>query len=169
MAKAAEAFRTISEVAETLDVPKHVLRFWEMRFSHVRPMKRGGGRRYYRPTDIDLLQGIKQLLYFEGYTVKGVQKILRDQGVESVKRRGKGLTDTVAERLDASVAAPAPKRKASLTKSARPGPARAPEPRLAERRRLMLRLVDELEACRTRLGAAPRVPLAPAARRTGAA
>jgi DNA-binding transcriptional MerR regulator len=86
MSKTAEAFRTISEVAGELDVPKHVLRFWEARFPQIRPMKRGGGRRYYRPEDLALLRGICHLLHAEGYTIKGVQKILREQGVEQVKR-----------------------------------------------------------------------------------
>jgi len=86
MSKTAEAFRTISEVASELDVPKHVLRFWEARFPQIRPMKRGGGRRYYRPEDLALLRGICHLLHAEGYTIKGVQKILREQGVDSVKR-----------------------------------------------------------------------------------
>jgi len=78
--KAPEAFRTISEVADELDVPKHVLRFWEAKFSQLKPMKRGGGRRYYRPEDVALLKGIRLLLYSDGYTIRGVQKILREQG-----------------------------------------------------------------------------------------
>ena len=85
MSKAADAFRTIGEVADELDVPKHVLRFWEGKFPQIRPMKRGGGRRYYRPEDMELLRGIRHLLHAEGYTIKGVQKILREQGVEQVK------------------------------------------------------------------------------------
>jgi DNA-binding transcriptional MerR regulator len=76
--KSAEAFRTISEVAAILDVPQHVLRFWESKFSQVRPLKRGGGRRYYRPADVDLLRTIRSLLYDNGYTIKGVQKLLRE-------------------------------------------------------------------------------------------
>jgi DNA-binding transcriptional MerR regulator len=88
--KAPEAFRTISEVAEGLDVPQHVLRFWETRFTQIRPMKRGGGRRYYRPNDVDLLNGIRQLLYGEGYTIRGVQRILRDHGVAHVTAIGRG-------------------------------------------------------------------------------
>ncbi|WP_038033498.1 MerR family transcriptional regulator [Thermopetrobacter sp. TC1] len=88
--KAPEAFRTISEVAELLDVPQHVLRFWETRFSQIRPMKRAGGRRYYRPEDVDLLRGIRALLYGEGYTIKGVQKILREKGVKHVIAVGRG-------------------------------------------------------------------------------
>ena len=85
MDKAPDAFRTISEVAEQLDVPQHVLRFWESRFREIRPMKRGGGRRYYRPDDLDLLRGIRHLLYGEGYTIRGVQRLLREQGVRFVQ------------------------------------------------------------------------------------
>jgi DNA-binding transcriptional MerR regulator len=83
--KAPDAFRTISEVAEELNVPQHVLRFWETRFREIKPLKRGGGRRYYRPDDIGLLRGIHHLLYGEGYTIRGVQRILRDQGVRFVQ------------------------------------------------------------------------------------
>ncbi|HLH95345.1 MAG TPA: MerR family transcriptional regulator [Xanthobacteraceae bacterium] len=83
--KAPDAFRTISEVAQDLDVPQHVLRFWESRFRDIKPMKRGGGRRYYRPDDVHLLRGIRHLLYGEGYTIKGVQRILREQGVKFVQ------------------------------------------------------------------------------------
>ena len=78
--KAPEAFRSISEVADELDLPQHVLRFWESRFRDIKPMKRGGGRRYYRPEDVNLLRGIRHLLYGEGYTIRGVQRILREQG-----------------------------------------------------------------------------------------
>jgi DNA-binding transcriptional MerR regulator len=78
--KAPEAFRTISEVADELEVPKHVLRFWEAKFAQLKPMKRGGGRRYYRPEDVALLRGIRFLLYDDGYTIRGVQKILREHG-----------------------------------------------------------------------------------------
>jgi len=85
LGKAPEAFRTISEVAEELDVPKHVLRFWETKFTQVKPMKRGGGRRYYRPEDVDLLRGIRTLLHDEGYTIRGLQRVLRQQGVNYVK------------------------------------------------------------------------------------
>ena len=84
MPKAADAFRTISEVADDLNLPQHVLRFWESRFSQIRPMKRGGGRRYYRPDDVSLLFGIRTLLHEQGYTIKGVQKILKDQGIKFV-------------------------------------------------------------------------------------
>jgi DNA-binding transcriptional MerR regulator len=90
VSKGPEAFRTISEVAEELDLPQHVLRFWETRFGQIRPMKRGGGRRYYRPDDVELLRGIRQLLYGEGYTIKGVQRILREQGARAVIGVGHG-------------------------------------------------------------------------------
>ena len=86
MDKAPDAFRTISEVADDLDVPQHVLRFWETRFAQIKPMKRSGGRRYYRPDDVDLLRGIRRLLYGEGYTIRGVQRILKEHGIASVQR-----------------------------------------------------------------------------------
>ena len=89
MDKAPDAFRTISEVAADLDIPQHVLRFWETRFSQIKPMKRSGGRRYYRPDDVDLLKGIRRLLYGEGYTIRGVQRILKEHGVKS----GQNLAD----------------------------------------------------------------------------
>ena len=87
--KSPEAFRTISEVAAELDVPQHVLRFWESRFAQIRPVKRAGSRRYYRPDDVDLLRGIRSLLYSDGYTIKGVQKILREQGIRYVADVGR--------------------------------------------------------------------------------
>lgn len=92
MDKAPDAFRTISEVAQDLDIPQHVLRFWETRFSQIKPMKRSGGRRYYRPDDVDLLKGIRRLLYSEGYTIRGVQRILKEHGIKSVQ----GLADSSA-------------------------------------------------------------------------
>lgn len=94
MDKSADAFRTISEVAEDLDLPQHVLRFWETRFNQIKPMKRGGGRRYYRPEDVDLLRGVRTLLYNDGYTIKGVQKVFREQGVKFVSETGRGTVDT---------------------------------------------------------------------------
>ena len=97
MDKSPEAFRTISEVAEALETPAHVLRFWESRFPQIRPVKRAGGRRYYRPADVALLTGIKHLLHEEGLTIRGVQKILREQGVRHVAavsgQTDLGLTD----------------------------------------------------------------------------
>ena len=102
MDKSPDAFRTISEVAEDLGLPQHVLRFWETRFSQIRPLKRGGGRRYYRPDDVDLLKGIRHLLYGEGYTIKGVQRILKAEGVRFVQGVGRG---------EESVAAPPPEMR----------------------------------------------------------
>lgn len=93
MDKGPEAFRTISEVADDLDLPQHVLRFWETRFSQIKPLKRGGGRRYYRPDDVVLLRGIKHLLYGEGYTIKGVQRILKEQGAHHVMTLWRDLED----------------------------------------------------------------------------
>lgn len=82
--KAPDAFRTISEVADELDVPQHVLRFWESKFSQLKPVKRGGGRRYYRPEDIQLIRTIRRLLYDDKFTIKGAQKLFREQGVRQV-------------------------------------------------------------------------------------
>lgn len=90
MEKNPDAFRTISEVADDMDLPQHVLRFWETRFSQIKPMKRGGGRRYYRPNDVDLIKGIRFLLYDQGYTIKGVQKLLRENGNSYVVALGAG-------------------------------------------------------------------------------
>jgi DNA-binding transcriptional MerR regulator len=126
--KAPEAFRTISEVADELDLPQHVLRFWETRFPQIKPMKRGGGRRYYRPDDVGLLRGIRHLLYGEGYTIRGVQRILKDHGakfVQSVWQAGapqpqKSAADLNAaepaigdeqDETDARVATPQPKKQ----------------------------------------------------------
>ena len=88
--KSPDAFRTISEVAEDLDIPQHVLRFWETRFNQIKPLKRGGWRRYYRPDDVALLKGIRRLLYGEGYTIKGLQRILKEQGPRHVQAIGRG-------------------------------------------------------------------------------
>ena len=93
MDKSPDAFRTISEVAGDLDLPQHVLRFWETRFVQIKPLKRGGGRRYYRPDDVDLLKGIRHLLYGEGYTIRGVQKVLKDQN----RKGGDDPADAPAE------------------------------------------------------------------------
>jgi DNA-binding transcriptional MerR regulator len=82
--KSPEAFRTISEVSKDLSLPQHVLRFWETKFAQIKPIKRGGGRRYYRPEDVDLLKGIKNLLYNDGYTIRGVQKVIRENGSKNI-------------------------------------------------------------------------------------
>ena len=91
--KSPRAFRTISEAAGDLDLPQHVLRFWETKFSQIQPMKRAGGRRYYRPEDVDLLGGIKLLLYDRGYTIKGVQKLLKEKGVRHVSAVGRSVDE----------------------------------------------------------------------------
>ena len=96
MDKSPDAFRTISEVADDLRLPQHVLRFWETRFPQIRPLKRGGGRRYYRPDDVDLLKGIRHLLYGEGYTIKGVQRILKEEGARFVQSVGRGEQQVAA-------------------------------------------------------------------------
>lgn len=155
MAKSADAFRTISEVADELDVPKHVLRFWELRFPQIKPMKRGGGRRYYRPADVELLKGIRHLLHAEGYTIKGVQKILREHGVDGVK-------SALLRSQAAATPAPLPpdrprKKRAGKGENV---PARAPlTPQ--ERRELLAKLAAELKDCRrilTQAGAGPTSP-----------
>lgn len=90
MAKGPEAFRTISEAADELSVPQHVLRFWETKFSFIRPMKRAGGRQFYRPSDISVLRGVKRLLHDEGYTIKGVQRLHREEGLRRLVGAGAG-------------------------------------------------------------------------------
>lgn len=104
MAKGPNAFRTISEAAEELGVPQHVLRFWETKFSFIRPMKRAGGRRFYRPQDIAVLSGVRALLHAEGYTIKGVQKLHREQGITHVIAAGLG--DNGSASLDVPVETP---------------------------------------------------------------
>ncbi|MEM8973605.1 MAG: MerR family transcriptional regulator [Pseudomonadota bacterium] len=146
MRKSADAFRTISEVADELDVPKHVLRFWEIKFPQIKPMKRGGGRRYYRPEDMALLSGIRELLHSEGYTIKGVQKILKEQGADYAKSFGQFADEG---------AAPASKTKAGKA-------AKAPAKKRASRardmasidKRVLQKMCDELETCRSILVAA---------------
>lgn len=145
MRKSADAFRTISEVAEELDVPKHVLRFWEIKFPQIKPMKRGGGRRYYRPEDMALLSGIRELLHSEGYTIKGVQKILKEQGADYAKSFGQ---------FAGEVEAPAKKSKASkATKAGRAtAKKRAAPNRTAEvDKQLLRKMLGELEECRSLL------------------
>jgi DNA-binding transcriptional MerR regulator len=155
MSKSAEAFRTISEVADELGVPKHVLRFWEIKFAHIRPMKRGGGRRLYRPEDMALLCGIRHLLHREGYTIKGVQKILREQGVDAVKQRGSGQSQ------DAGPAKDAGRQRASEGRVRRRGVSagglprgRAQEPAGGKKEKGLLAAIAELEACRALLSGA---------------
>jgi DNA-binding transcriptional MerR regulator len=180
MEKAPDAFRTISEVAEEIDVPQHVLRFWESRFTQIRPLKRGGGRRYYRPNDVDLLRGVRHLLYGEGYTIRGVQRLLREQGqsfVQSVWRAGaetpppvlddiggSNLEDRADTRLsdDPALVESAPSFAADERSNERrepklmlPAGAAPAPPRLgAEQRRKLQTALDDLIACRRLLDAA---------------
>jgi DNA-binding transcriptional MerR regulator len=152
MSKSAEAFRTISEVAAELGVPKHVLRFWEIKFAHIRPMKRGGGRRLYRPEDMALLCGIRHLLHRDGYTIKGVQKILREQGVEAVKQRG-NLPRETSSPAGAAEGDKGPGRP-GRGRGKRGGAAQRaakPEGAAMQRERRLLAAIAELEACRVLL------------------
>lgn len=127
-AKHPGAFRTISEVAEDLDVPQHVLRFWETRFPQVKPLKRGGGRRYYRPEDVALLRGIRHLLYSDGYTIKGVQKVLRENGAQAVIAVAKPLAERLADhRAHAPVVSLPPPEAPELPEPPEPGEPHADE------------------------------------------
>jgi DNA-binding transcriptional MerR regulator len=180
--KAPDAFRTISEVADEIDVPQHVLRFWESRFAQIKPMKRGGGRRYYRPDDVDLLRGIRHLLYGEGYTIRGVQRILRDEGaafVQDVWRAGAVAPPPQSEDdlpeedfVEASDGGRSEPDLSAFNLSASPAIERTPEPNPVERREPILTVpaqngrlsteaetklrgaLDELIACRNLIDAA---------------
>ena len=135
--KSAQAFRTISEVATELDVPQHVLRFWESKFSQVRPLKRGGGRRYYRPEDIDLLRRIRSLLYDDGYTIKGVQRLLKEgRGRLPQQQR----LDSAAESALESLRIVSARAEAMATGSSRPLPRTGPQPSTTTPRAAMLDL-----------------------------
>lgn len=135
--KSAQAFRTISEVATELDVPQHVLRFWESKFSQVRPLKRGGGRRYYRPEDIDLLRRIRSLLYDDGYTIKGVQRLLKEgRGRLPQQQRLESAAESALESLRIVSA----RAEAVATGASRPLPRTGPQPSTATPRAAMLDL-----------------------------
>ena len=129
MEKSPDAFRTISEAAEELDVPQHVLRFWETRFSQVKPMKRAGGRRYYRPADLELLKGIRSLLYKEGYTIRGVQKILKEDGAAHVAGVGRGEIEPRKREGEMASAPPPGMAKAAprIVKPDAQGPSETPQ------------------------------------------
>lgn len=129
--KSPDAFRTISEAAEELDVPQHVLRFWETRFSQIKPMKRAGGRRYYRPGDVELLKGIRSLLYKEGYTIRGVQKILKEDGAAHVAGVGRGEIEPRRREGEMATAPPPGMAKAAPRVVKPGGGPSAPEPQLA--------------------------------------
>ncbi|WP_421694304.1 MerR family transcriptional regulator [Aestuariivirga sp.] len=123
--KSPDAFRTISEAAEELDVPQHVLRFWETRFSQIKPMKRAGGRRYYRPADVELLNGIRSLLYKEGYTIRGVQKILKEDGAAYVAGVGRGEVEP-RKREGEMASAPPPGMAKAAPRVGKAGPGETP-------------------------------------------
>jgi DNA-binding transcriptional MerR regulator len=173
--KSPDAFRTISEVADLLDVPQHVLRFWESRFAQIKPVKRAGGRRFYRPEDVDLLRGIRALLYSDGFTIRGVQKVLKDRGLRHVAGIGRGVTPEpmVVEKIvfvekppaPASATAGAPVKKRVPHLRAVPTPMSLPffngEPQImtmrglaAEERGRLNDLLGELEGLKSRLRAA---------------
>ena len=165
--KSPDAFRTISEVATDLDVPQHVLRFWESRFAQVKPVKRAGGRRFYRPEDVDLLRGIRALLYSDGFTIRGVQKLLKEKGLRHVAGVGRGQAPepVVVEKIifvekpaaKTASAAPAKKRVAHLRAMSPPMSLpffddAAPPSGLADEERAKLAdLLGELEILKARL------------------
>ena len=144
--KSKEAFRTISEVADLLDVQQHVLRFWETKFSQVKPLKRGGGRRYYRPEDVALLQRIHHLLYTEGYTIKGVQKLLKGQGKAQIIAEAQNQnTNQNVDQTQATVAAPAPQQQEAP---------QADSGKMTDKQRAVLEIMlTELKAMRAMLDA----------------
>lgn len=162
--KAPDAFRTISEVSEALDVPQHVLRFWEAKFTQIKPLKRAGGRRYYRPDDIDLLKGIRALLYGEGFTIKGVQKVLREQGARHVTEIGRiGVKEAGVRREGEKVAGAAANAAGPSATSFMPTleqvnlSVEAPsETLLAEQRERLENVLDELLNLREMLKRRPQ-------------
>jgi DNA-binding transcriptional MerR regulator len=143
LSKAVEAFRNIGEVAVELGVKKHVLRFWEAKFPQLKPMKRGGGRRLYRPADVELLKGIRDLLQNAGYTIKGVQRLLREQGVEHVKLTGASCATGAIRQARAA-------RPSQPSVAAKGAPVLLSAPELGALRTI----AAELDACQAILAAA---------------
>ena len=135
-AKSATAFRTISEVSDDIGVPQHVLRFWETKFPAIKPLKRGGNRRYYRPEDVQLLQAINRLLYADGYTIKGVQKLLKERGPRGLIGGGEG---------DEAIQ---PAAATDLFEAEQPADTAGPVPQLAELRAIRDRLAQALAQSR---------------------
>jgi len=147
MKKSSDALRTISEVATDLDIPKHVLRFWESKFTQIRPMKRGGGRRYYRPADIELLKAIRHLLYGEGFTIRGVQQIFKREGIDYVKSFA-ATGETKATSNLASQTEDTPSEKISNT-HLKVAIKKLPKATLADpRQKVLLSILDEINECR---------------------
>jgi DNA-binding transcriptional MerR regulator len=154
--KSPDAFRTISEVAAELDVPQHVLRFWETKFAAVKPLKRGGGRRYYRPDDLDLLRGIRSLLYSDGLTIKGVQKLLREQGPRYVMELGRSASSLIASPRAAKAGTNVPRADDAAPSNVHRFP-KAPEASVGlteESRARFSALLDELLDLKARLKSA---------------
>jgi DNA-binding transcriptional MerR regulator len=149
--KSPEAFRTISEVSTELDVPQHVLRFWESRFNQIRPLKRAGGRRFYRPEDVDLLRGIRTLLYHEGYTIKGVQKVLRDRGHRHVAEIGRNDAATLHDAVSFVSSSEIPEDSMDALMTLARMHAEASETIVDDRREDLEMLLDELLALKLRL------------------
>ncbi|KQP91975.1 MerR family transcriptional regulator [Methylobacterium sp. Leaf117] len=144
--KSAGAFRTIKEAADELDVPQHVLRFWETRFAQIRPIKRAGGRRYYRPEDVALLKGIKRLLHGQGYTIKGAQRVLRERGLRFVQSVGRGEAVVAAPSIqDADV---------DVQHVVLP----AAEPLSPKQRAVLVDVLGDLQACREAIAHLRRLP-----------
>ncbi len=137
MTKSNQAFRTISEVSNELEVPAHVLRFWETKFPQIKPMKRGGGRRYYRPEDVSLLKGVQAMLHVDGYSIKGVQKALREQGVKAISDRDEAVVAGLTNNIVTEINAPA-------------GSSETPAITVSERQELQT-VLNELIALRTEL------------------
>jgi len=138
VAKGPEAFRTISEAADELGVPQHVLRFWETKFSFIRPMKRAGGRRFYRPQDLMVLRGVRALLHEDGYTIKGVQRLHKEHGIRRLLAAGEG-GEGPADVADFDEAPPAA------------GTAAQPEPLDTDGERRLREALEALEAAKARL------------------
>lgn len=171
MEKTEDAFRTISEAAEELDLPQHVLRFWETRFPQIRPLKRGGGRRYYRPDDVELLRAIRHLLYSEGYTIKGVQRMLKERGVRAVlamrseASEGRPVNDAPSRGAEAPIAL-SPDDSPPMTPLRDPAPILAPGPEDAEAGYEMAAHITAhppAERAQTAFAPAPSAPQRPAA------
>ncbi|MEQ8745615.1 MerR family transcriptional regulator [Pyruvatibacter sp.] len=157
MQKSPDAFRTISEVAVDLDVPQHVLRFWETKFTQIKPLKRGGGRRYYRPEDVDLLRGIRTLLYHDGYTIKGVQKVFREQGVRHVSEIGREEYEAELAEAEATQDMDEGAEEAAAPDPVKPHIAPAPfppQPLTEEQMDELERILEELEGLKSRIEAA---------------
>jgi DNA-binding transcriptional MerR regulator len=143
--KSAEAFRTISEVAIELDVPQHVLRFWESRFAQIKPVKRAGGRRYYRPEDIDLLKGIRALLYSDGLTIRGVQKVLKERGLRHVADLGRGEVAIPEPQVQVVEKIVYVERPAPIAAVAAPEPVSVPVPKPKKSRAHLRAVPDTLD------------------------